>query len=86
MAKLDRRLRLNFFGDQNGEGQTVTQQILISSRKQTIAQEERYLTWQLDALGEYQESLDEVSDEEHDLHDLLHSTAEDSDDEEYTIK
>ena len=82
MAELDRRLRLNFFGDAAGQGQTVTQKVLLSSRKQTIAHEERYLTWQLDAHGEYQESLDEVSDEEHDLHDLLHSTAEDSDEEE----
>eukprot|EP01048_Picozoa_sp_COSAG05_P004343 COSAG05_NODE_229_length_13378_cov_4.728594_7_plen_80_part_00 len=64
------------------KGQTITQKILISSRRQTIAHEERYLTWVLGSTGEYQESSDEVPNEEHDLHDLLHSNAEDSDEKE----
>ena len=57
---------------------------VLSSRTQTIVYEDRYHIWVLDAQSEYRESLDEEPDEEHDLHDLLCSIAEDNEEEEYT--
>jgi len=90
MTELDRRLRTYFFGDADGQGQTVTENVLLSSRRQTLEYEARYRAYKLDAAGEYQEDEDyeptaldyEPWAEDGDLHDLVRSTAEDSDEEE----
>ena len=82
MRELDRRLRVNLFADDHNEGQTVTQKVLLSSRRQTLEYEAKYRTWVLDSTEEYQESLDAAEEPEEDLHALLRSTAEDTDEEE----
>ena len=97
MTELDRRLRVNFLGAAGlkpgeelkpGEKQTVTEKVLISSRRPTLEHELEYSKWTLDRDGELQAPKD-VSDsddeDETDLHHLVKSTGnepDNSDDEE----
>ena len=97
MKELDRRLRVNFLGAaglkpgeelKRGEKQTVTEKVLISSRRQTLEHELEYSKYVLDTHGELQapEDVSDSDDEdEADLHHLITSTGDEpdnSDDEE----
>ena len=97
MTELDRRLRVNFLGAadlkpdeqlKSGERKTVTEKVLISSRRQTLEHELEYSKYVVDASGDLQAPKD-VSDsddeDEADLHHLITSTGDEpdnSDDEE----
>ena len=70
MKELDRRLRVNFLGAAGlkpgeelkpGEKQTVTEKVLISSRRQTLEHELEYSKYVLDTHGELQ-APEDVSD------------------------
>eukprot|EP01047_Picozoa_sp_COSAG01_P024586 COSAG01_NODE_1524_length_10019_cov_6.258367_4_plen_108_part_00 len=89
MTELDRRLRINFLGDEHGRGCCVSEKVLVSSYRQTQEHEARYATytpwtytWHRDALdvdGEYQ-ALEDIEEGE-DVHSLLRSTAVYTDEE-----
>lgn len=80
MTELEGRLRINFLGDEEGNGCCVGEKVLFSSYRQTQEHVDRYATYRLDATGEFQDPQD--LDDEEDLHPLMCSTAEDSDAEE----
>ena len=97
MTELDRRLRVNFLGAAGlkpgeelkpGEKQTVTEKVLISSRRQTLEHELEYSKWVLDRDGELQAPGDVTESDdkdEADLHHLINSIGnepDNSDDEE----
>jgi hypothetical protein len=79
MTELDQRLRVNFLGDEAGNGCCVTEKVLLSSYRQTHEHEVRYAAYALDITGEFQ-APEDLEDEE-DLHALVRSTAEDTDEE-----
>ena len=100
MRELERRVRANFCGGPTLQTEeagtvaqlpTVTEKVLLSSRKQTLWYEDEYASWPLDAAGvpqdpdstpgSFKRMLEDAMDEELDLHELLRNTGEPDEDE-----